>query len=143
MPVLPLVASTTVCPGFSVPLRSAASMMLRASRSLTEAAGLKASALTYMRTPFGARLLTRIHGVSPTVSSTLSKRRPRPLVVLTRELGGMDSPWWVLRRRGCPSRPRMRLEEALEQREQGLEPPAVGRSEQREAVEARLVQDRL
>jgi hypothetical protein len=92
MPVFPLVASTMVCPGFSVPLRSAASTMLRASRSLTEAAGLKASALTYMRTPFGARLLTRMHGVSPTVSSTLSKRRPRPLVVLTRGLGGMGSP---------------------------------------------------
>ncbi len=46
MPVLPLVASTTVWPGFSVPLRSAASMMLTASRSLTEAAGLNASAFT-------------------------------------------------------------------------------------------------
>ena len=46
MPVLPLVASTTVWPGFSVPSRSAASMMLTASRSLTDEAGLKASALT-------------------------------------------------------------------------------------------------
>ena len=46
IPVLPLVASTTVCPGFSVPLRSAVSMMLSASRSLTEPAGLKNSAFT-------------------------------------------------------------------------------------------------
>jgi hypothetical protein len=46
MPVLPLVASTTVWPGFNVPLRSAASMMLSANRSLTEAAGLKNSHLT-------------------------------------------------------------------------------------------------
>jgi hypothetical protein len=46
MPVLPLVASTTVWPGFSVPRRSASSMMLSASRSLTDAAGLKNSALT-------------------------------------------------------------------------------------------------
>ena len=46
MPVLPLVASTTVWPGFRVPARSAASMMLTASRSLTDEAGLNASALT-------------------------------------------------------------------------------------------------
>ena len=47
MPVLPLVASTTVCPGASVPARSAASMMLIARRSFTDAAGLKNSAFTY------------------------------------------------------------------------------------------------
>src|SRR5258705_12297626 len=29
---------------------------------------------------FGARLLMRMHGVSPTVSTTLSNSRPRPLV---------------------------------------------------------------
>ena len=46
MPVLPLVASTTVWPGFNAPLRSAASIILTASRSLTEAAGLKNSAFT-------------------------------------------------------------------------------------------------
>ena len=45
MPVLPLVASTTVWPGLSAPLRSPSSIMLSASRSLTEAAGLKNSAL--------------------------------------------------------------------------------------------------
>ena len=46
MPVLPLVASTTVWPGFNLPSRSAASMMLTARRSFTEAAGLKASTFT-------------------------------------------------------------------------------------------------
>jgi len=46
IPVLPLVASTTVCPGAIVPRRSASSMMLTASRSFTEASGLKYSALT-------------------------------------------------------------------------------------------------
>jgi hypothetical protein len=45
MPVLPLVASTTVWPGLRAPERSAASMMLSAKRSFTEAAGLKNSAL--------------------------------------------------------------------------------------------------
>src|SRR3546814_10867937 len=43
MPVLPLVASITVCPGRSVPRRSASSMMPRARRSFTEPIGLKAS----------------------------------------------------------------------------------------------------
>jgi len=46
MPVFPLVASTTVCPGFRSPRRSASSMMLIASRSFTDAAGLKNSAFT-------------------------------------------------------------------------------------------------
>ena len=46
IPVLPLVASTTVCPGFSVPRNSASSMILIAKRSLTDPAGLKNSALT-------------------------------------------------------------------------------------------------
>ena len=38
----------TVWPGFSVPRRSASSMMAIASRSLTEESGLKASHLTYI-----------------------------------------------------------------------------------------------
>jgi len=46
MPVLPDVASTTVCPGLSTPRRSASSMIAIASRSLTEAIGLNASILT-------------------------------------------------------------------------------------------------
>src|SRR5215211_1314696 len=81
MPVLPLVASTTVWPGLRSPRRSASSMMLIAKRSLTEPAGLKNSAFTYTRTCAGARLLIRIHGVSPIVSTTLSYSWPRPLVV--------------------------------------------------------------
>ena len=72
MPVLPLVASITVCPGFSAPERSASSMMLTARRSFTEAAGLKNSALTYRRTCSGASRLIRTHGVSPMVSMMLS-----------------------------------------------------------------------
>src|SRR5512146_3032555 len=89
MPVLPLVASTTVCPGFNVPLRSADSMTLSASRSFTEDAGLNASAFTYIRAPFGAILLTRMHGVFPTVSNTLSNKRPRPWVVPACGLGAI------------------------------------------------------
>jgi hypothetical protein len=45
MPVLPLVASITVWPGFKAPLFSAASMTPSASRSFTEPSGLKASSL--------------------------------------------------------------------------------------------------
>ena len=72
IPVLPRVASTTVWPGCREPSRSAASMMPSARRSLTEAAGLKNSALTYMLTCCGARWLRRMQGVSPTVSTMLS-----------------------------------------------------------------------
>ena len=46
IPVLPLVASTTVCPGVMAPVRSASSMMFSARRSFTDAAGLKNSAFT-------------------------------------------------------------------------------------------------
>jgi hypothetical protein len=72
MPVFPLVASTTVCPGLRSPRRSAPSMMLIARRSLTDAAGLKNSAFTYRRTCFGAIRLMRMQGVLPMVSTTLS-----------------------------------------------------------------------
>ena len=68
MPVLPDVASTTVCPGFSAPRASASRMIASASRSLTDAIGLNASTLTYMVTPFGARRLMRTIGVRPIVS---------------------------------------------------------------------------
>ena len=44
-PVLPLVPSTIVPPGFSCPLRSAASMIGSPMRSFTEPPGLKNSAL--------------------------------------------------------------------------------------------------
>ena len=47
-------------------------MMLIARRSLTDPAGLKNSAFTYKRTCFGAMRLTRMQGVLPMVSTTLS-----------------------------------------------------------------------
>src|SRR5512144_1196742 len=71
MPVLPLVASTTVCPGLSSPFFSASSMTPRASRSFTEPSGLNASILTYRFTPGGARRLILTTGVLPTVSRML------------------------------------------------------------------------
>ena len=46
MPVLPLVASMMVFSGVSSPAASAASIMARAGRSLTEPPGLKYSSLT-------------------------------------------------------------------------------------------------
>src|SRR5262245_12114390 len=69
MPVLPLVASMTVCPGLSEPSRSAASITPSASRSLTEPSGLDASSFANSSTPAGAMLLMRTTGVLPTVSS--------------------------------------------------------------------------
>src|SRR5687768_4615403 len=72
IPVLPDVASTTVWPGFRVPRRSASSMMPIASRSLTEAIGLKASHFTYMVTFDGASRLIRTTGVLPMVPRMFS-----------------------------------------------------------------------
>jgi hypothetical protein len=72
MPVLPEVASTTVCPGFSVPRFSASSMMPIARRSLTEPPGLNASTLTYIVTLAGARRLIRTIGVRAIVCVMLS-----------------------------------------------------------------------
>ena len=68
IPVLPEVASTTVCPAFNRPFFSASLMIAKASRSLTEASGLKYSALTYISTSLGANLLILITGVLPIVS---------------------------------------------------------------------------
>ena len=68
MPVLPLVASITVCPGLSSPDFSAASITPSARRSLTEPSGLKASILTNTFTPCGASLLIFTTGVLPIVS---------------------------------------------------------------------------
>ncbi|KXK02744.1 MAG: hypothetical protein UZ03_NOB001001835 [Nitrospira sp. OLB3] len=45
MPVLPLVGSTIVPPGLSLPCRSASSIMFRQIRSLTLPPGLKDSTL--------------------------------------------------------------------------------------------------
>ena len=72
IPVFPLVASTTVSPGLSAPLRSASVMTATANRSLTLDSGLKYSALTYISTPSGAVRLILITGVSPTVSRIFS-----------------------------------------------------------------------
>src|SRR3977135_2179838 len=72
MPVLPLVASITVCPGFSSPDFSAASITPSARRSFTEPSGLNASILTNRFTPAGPSLLMRTTGVLPTVSRMLS-----------------------------------------------------------------------
>src|SRR5262245_18227140 len=74
MPVLPLVASITVCPGFRAPLRSAASITPNASRSLTEPSGLKASSFTKTSTPGGENFATFTTGVRPTVSRILLNR---------------------------------------------------------------------
>src|SRR5215475_9503451 len=76
MPVLPLVASITVCPGFNSPERSAASITPSASLSFTDPRGLNASSLTNSSTPAGASLATLTTGVRPTVSRMFSNRLP-------------------------------------------------------------------
>src|SRR5687767_12892253 len=68
MPVLPLVASITVCPGLSLPVRSPSSITPSASRSFTEPSGLNASIFTYSSAPGGASLPILTTGVFPTVS---------------------------------------------------------------------------
>ncbi len=80
MPVLPLVASTTVWPGFSSPVFSAASMMPSASRSLMDPSGLRASSFTQRFTCGGARWLSLTTGVRPTVSRMLAYRAMACLV---------------------------------------------------------------
>ena len=65
VPVFPLVASTTVIPGFNFPLFSASSITANARRSFTDDKGLKYSHLTYTSTPSGANLFIFTIGVSP------------------------------------------------------------------------------
>src|SRR5205085_11453536 len=80
MPVLPLVASITVWPGFSLPVRSASSMTPSAKRSLTEPSGLKASILTNRFASGGASLPILTTGVFPTVSRIFANlAMPPPL----------------------------------------------------------------
>src|SRR4051812_4810264 len=67
MPVLPLVASITVCPGLSLPVRSASSMTPSARRSFTEPMGLNASIFTNSRTCLGASFVILTTGVRPMV----------------------------------------------------------------------------
>src|SRR5947209_768834 len=57
MPVFPLVGSRMRCPGTSSPVSSAASIIERATRSLTEPVGFCSPSLATMRTPsFGVDL---------------------------------------------------------------------------------------
>src|ERR1044071_2020929 len=74
MPVLPLVASMTVWPGFSKPRRSASSITPSARRSFTDPIGLNASIFTYRFTCAGARLVMAPIGGRPTVPRVLSNR---------------------------------------------------------------------
>src|SRR4030042_4718906 len=77
MPVLPLVGSTIVSPGLTPPSRSAASIMLRAMRSLTLPAGLSDSILaTTSAQPSRTRRLSRTMGVPPIRLSTVSAMFP-------------------------------------------------------------------
>src|SRR3990172_1577 len=72
-PVLPLVGSTMVSPGFSSPRASASSIMLRAMRSFTLPAGLSDSSLpSTSADPSGTTRRSRTRGVLPPRSSTLS-----------------------------------------------------------------------
>src|ERR1700730_2893540 len=87
IPVLPLVASMTVCPGFNCPECSAASMTPSASRSLTEPKGLNASILTNRFAPGGASLFILTTGVLPTVSRMLPNRRPMRSLPIGRVAG--------------------------------------------------------
>ena len=67
MPVLPDVASTTVCPGSIRPCASAHSIMPSASLSFTDPIGLNCSHLTNTFTPGGAMRFSLTMGVAPTV----------------------------------------------------------------------------
>ena len=74
MPVLPLVGSTIVPPGFRAPLASAASTMRTAMRSFTEPPGLRYSSFASTSGASGPRSrvteLSRTSGVLPTRSTT-------------------------------------------------------------------------
>src|SRR5262249_42459121 len=72
MPVLPLVASMIVIPGFNSPRRSPALIIASAGRSFTEPPGFRCSALAYRATPGGksqATLRRRINGVFPMLAA--------------------------------------------------------------------------
>jgi hypothetical protein len=59
MPVLPLLASSIVCPGFSSPVFSAASITPSASRSFIDPTGLKASTIVPPPLLIAARITNR------------------------------------------------------------------------------------
>jgi hypothetical protein len=72
MPVLPDVGSTIVPPGFSLPSRSAASMMRAAMRSLLDPPGLRYSIFARIVAWMpSVTLLSFTRGVLPTRSSTV------------------------------------------------------------------------
>ena len=73
--MLPEVASTIVPPGARAPEASAASMIERAMRSLTEDAGLKASTFATTSTPSPTTWLIRTRGVLPIRSATVEAMR--------------------------------------------------------------------
>src|ERR687892_2198393 len=92
-PVLPLVGSTIVPPGFSLPSRSAASISAIAARSLIEPPGLSASTLAtscgLSAFPSRAR---RTSGVSPTASrieSLISAAVPDAVFMPTCTIGSL------------------------------------------------------
>ena len=75
MPVLPDDGSRIVCPGRSVPSRSAASTIASAMRSFTEPVGFWPSSLISNRTRgLGLSRLTSTSGVSPIRSRIESSR---------------------------------------------------------------------
>ncbi len=81
IPVFPLVGSTSVEPGWSVPRRSASSIMDRAIRSFTLPPGFWDSTLARMVALLaGAIRPSRTSGVLPIRSRTLSATRGRPAI---------------------------------------------------------------
>src|SRR6266699_2545577 len=71
-PVLPEVGSTIVPPGFSLPSRSAASIIGRPMRSFTEPPGFRYSSFARICAPPGGESLSsRTIGVAPTSSRTV------------------------------------------------------------------------
>src|SRR5581483_1502758 len=75
-PVFPEVGSTIVPPGRSFPSRSAASIIPRPMRSLTEPPGLRNSSFARMRAPcVGGRRSSRTIGVPPTRSRMVGYSR--------------------------------------------------------------------
>src|SRR3954471_11396779 len=80
MPVLPLVGSRMVAPGFRDPSFSAASIILIAARSLIDPVGLWSSSLAHSRTSgVGDRFGSPTSGVPPSESIRDEKRAIRVL----------------------------------------------------------------
>src|SRR6478752_3782917 len=75
MPVLPLVGSITVQPGFSRPSASAAATIANAARSLIDPVGLRSSSFAHRRTSgAGDNRGNPTRGVPPTASTSESNR---------------------------------------------------------------------